>query len=73
MLEANSKKKRQCNKHNVRRIPRFKNKNVYGSLGSISRLMRLMGNTGCLGGRPWSRMSRERSPPRYERRRTKKQ
>ena len=51
-------------KKGVRRIPRFKKRKVYGSLGSMSRLKRLMGNTGAFGGRPWSRMSRERSPPR---------
>lgn len=54
-------------------MPRFKNRNVYGSLTSISLLKRLAGKTWALGGRPWRRMSRDRSPPRYDSRRTKKQ
>ncbi len=58
---------------NSRRMPRLRKRRVYGSLTSISRLNKLTGNTGSFGGLPCRRMSNERSPPRYESRRTKKQ
>jgi hypothetical protein len=55
---------RQSKLRNRRRIPRFKNKKVCGSLTSISLLTRLIGKTGSFGGRPWRRISSDRSPPR---------
>jgi hypothetical protein len=58
------RKERGREKKHARIIPRFKNKNVYGSLTSISRFQRLTGKTGAFGGRPWRRMRRARSPPR---------
>lgn len=48
----------------LRRIPRFRKRNVYGSLGSISLRHRLTGKTAGMGGRPCKRISRDRSPPR---------
>lgn len=48
----------------IRRMPRLRERNVYGSLGSISLRHRLTGNTAEMGGRPCKRIRRERSPPR---------
>lgn len=48
----------------VRRMPRLRKRNVYGSLGSITLRHRLTGKTAGMGGRPCKRIRSERSPPR---------
>lgn len=50
--------------YSSRITPRFRNKNVCGSLTSTSFQKMLAGNAGYFGERPWRRMRRERSPPR---------
>ena len=48
----------------VRRMPRLRKRNVYGSLESITLRHRVTGKTAGMGGRPCKRIRRDRSPPR---------
>lgn len=62
-LDVN-RKGRKSGTRTLRKIPRLRKRNVYGSLWSISLRHRLTGKTAGMGGRPCKRMSSDRSPPR---------